>query len=182
MNCSVDGCDRPKFCKGMCTKHYQRFHTHGSPEFMSRREDGQGTIHKGYKEITIDGKQMLEHRHIMEVYLGRKLLPKEQVHHIDEDTLNNSIHNLKIVTNQTHRVEHAKGYSSRNGSSATHKYCSKCDTIKPRSEFMQTNILVGVLFVIVITGISLLKLAPSVLDLVKFISMLHKQYMLCSVS
>ena len=137
MICSIDGCERPKFCKGMCTKHYQRFHTHGSPEFIKIREAGQGTIHHGYKVITVDGKQVPEHRHIMEIYLGRKLLPKEQVHHIDGDTLNNRLDNLKIVTLQTHRVEHAKGYYSGNGSSETHKYCPKCKQVKPRTEFMK---------------------------------------------
>lgn len=31
MTCSVDGCDRPLNCKGMCAIHYRRTRTHGSP-------------------------------------------------------------------------------------------------------------------------------------------------------
>ena len=139
MDCSVNECERPKFCKGMCTKHYQRFHTHGSPDTVKRRENGAGTIHRGYLEVTVKGKQMLLHRYLMEMWKGRKLLPTEQVHHIDGDKLNNRIENLRIVTLQTHPKEHAKGYYSSNGSSATNKYCSKCGKVKPRSKFSQTK-------------------------------------------
>lgn len=30
--CSVDGCDRPFRCKGMCNMHYLRQRAHGSPQ------------------------------------------------------------------------------------------------------------------------------------------------------
>lgn len=29
--CSVEGCERPMYCRSMCTTHYQRFMTHGDP-------------------------------------------------------------------------------------------------------------------------------------------------------
>lgn len=29
--CNVDGCERPKFCRGWCTTHYQRWKAHGDP-------------------------------------------------------------------------------------------------------------------------------------------------------
>jgi len=56
------------------------------------------------KYISICGK--LKHRDIMEKYLGRKLLPTEIVHHIDENPLNNQIENLKIVSNHEHGLIH----------------------------------------------------------------------------
>lgn len=32
--CSVEDCNKPKFCKGYCTKHYQRNLKHGSPDII----------------------------------------------------------------------------------------------------------------------------------------------------
>jgi len=29
MTCSVTDCDRPRYCKGFCTKHYERWRAHG---------------------------------------------------------------------------------------------------------------------------------------------------------
>lgn len=45
-----------------------------------------------------DGSWMLEHRYVMEQYLGRKLLKNEQVKHVNEDGTDNSIDNLYLVT------------------------------------------------------------------------------------
>jgi hypothetical protein len=42
------------------------------------------------------------HRKIMEDFLGRKLNSDEIVHHIDGNTFNNNISNLKIVTKEEH--------------------------------------------------------------------------------
>lgn len=48
------------------------------------------------------------HREVMEAHLGRKLLPEEHVHHIDEDKANNDISNLEIVSNSQHRKIHSR--------------------------------------------------------------------------
>ena len=45
------------------------------------------------------------HRLIIEKYLGRFLKPKEVVHHIDGNKLNNNINNLKLFSNSS---EHFK--------------------------------------------------------------------------
>lgn len=139
MICSADRCERPSFCKGLCTKHYQRFYTHGSVTVINRRENGQGTIHHGYKEITVKGKQVPEHRNLIEVFLGRKLQRREVIHHINGDRLDNRLENLMILTNQTHTPIHKTGRYWHKGTSDTHKYCSKCEQVKPRIAFSITK-------------------------------------------
>jgi len=59
---------------------------------------------KGYIEI-LKNKWILEHRLIMEMYIGRELKPEEKVHHIDFDKKNNKIENLMLFKNQK---EHQK--------------------------------------------------------------------------
>jgi len=49
-------------------------------------------------------------RHLLEQKLGRKLLPNEQVHHIDENPLNNELTNLDIVLIGEHQRMHAQKY------------------------------------------------------------------------
>lgn len=49
-------------------------------------------------------------RVIMERYLGRQLLPDEDVHHIDGDVTNNSIENLQIIKHGEHQKQHSKKY------------------------------------------------------------------------
>ena len=44
---------------------------------------GKKWIHRGYVYFSLEsnGKQVLEHRHIMELHLGRELLKEEYIHH-----------------------------------------------------------------------------------------------------
>lgn len=56
----------------------------------------------GYRVIRVNKKAVYEHRHIMELHLGRKLLRYEHVHHINEDKTDNRIENLKVLTANEH--------------------------------------------------------------------------------
>lgn len=52
------------------------------------------------------GSYHLEHRMIMERYLGRPLWPQECVHHKNHDRQDNRLENLEIVERSTHSKHH----------------------------------------------------------------------------
>lgn len=63
----------------------------------------------GYVMITTDeGARELEHVYIAERMIGRKLLPTEIVHHIDENRQNNSEENLLVMSRSQHTRHHAE--------------------------------------------------------------------------
>lgn len=62
----------------------------------------------GTKYITVDGKQIEEHRLITERHVGRKLQHNEQVHHINGNKLDNRIENLLLLTNSEHQKLHGE--------------------------------------------------------------------------
>lgn len=91
--CSVKVCDRSAEVEGMCTTHRRRFlrgQTGWDDVIPEKAPDGTGYIDpKGYRIITVDGKQWREHRYNAEQVLGRSLRPNEDVHHVDTNRTNN---------------------------------------------------------------------------------------------
>lgn len=59
------------------------------------------------------------HRHVLSIKLGRWLTPSEQVHHIDENKLNNNPSNLQCLTASEHGSLH-------NSSERFAKICPVC--------------------------------------------------------
>ena len=75
------------------------------------RKVRKGWIANGYRFVMYRGQEIREHRLVMELHLGRKLLPSEFVHHINSNKLDNRIENLKIKTNSEHCTFHKTGKS-----------------------------------------------------------------------
>jgi len=63
-------------------------------------------MRKCYKAIKVNGEKKDEHRHIMEVHLGRKLTRNEVVHHVDGNKHNNDISNLEVMQRSEHSRMH----------------------------------------------------------------------------
>ena len=96
--CSVEGCDRQREGAGLCNMHYKRMRRSGAPGFVISLKQPRDGVHavNGYRYIRHGGKQVFEHRVVMEKVLGRPLRNNENVHHLDGDKLNNDPSNLEL--------------------------------------------------------------------------------------
>ena len=70
------------------------------------------TEQRKYVVIRVNGKQVREHRYVMEQYLGRKLESYEHVHHINGNPTDNKIENLQVLTNSEHQKLELSFFSS----------------------------------------------------------------------
>ena len=103
--CQVEGCDREAVRKTpypICNGHKNRLRKTGDVQadkpLQSRRKktDPIKPTYDGYIRFHINGRNVAEHRLIMEKILGRKLLPGENVHHVNGVRHDNRPQNLEL--------------------------------------------------------------------------------------
>lgn len=74
-------------------------------------KEGRYVNQEGYVCVLLPGpgrsRYKLEHRLVMEQYIGRPLTPGEVVHHRNGDKQDNRIENLELTTNAAHSAFHA---------------------------------------------------------------------------
>ena len=96
------GKTKMKFCSQECSKDYMRGEK--SPFYS-----GGVIVNNGYKAIYQSrGVYKLEHRHLMELKIGRPIKANEVVHHIDGNKKNNDINNLQLMDKREHDRLHTK--------------------------------------------------------------------------
>lgn len=128
--CLVEGCQRKHSCKGYCRTHWKRIQNgkdlYAPVRKASPGEWGPWRIKRGYvsrsRTVPAGREEQLQHRYVMEQHLGRKLLPHENVHHINGVKDDNRIENLELwSTSQpsgqrlTDKIEWAISFAAQYG-------------------------------------------------------------------
>ena len=104
--CRFQECGLPALYRGLCNTHNLQRIKWGEDGMRPLRKksadpDGWITTSEGYIARSVKTEKgvfrhQLQHRFVMEQKIGRKLLPGENVHHINGDRADNRIENLEL--------------------------------------------------------------------------------------
>lgn len=103
--CTYSGCDRSLSSAKYCETHYRQLKNSGELRPIRPRAgrywvDSHGYLARHNSWTNSDGKRVqqkvLQHREVMETAIGRKLLPGENVHHINGIRDDNRPENLEL--------------------------------------------------------------------------------------
>ena len=98
------------YCSDKCKNKVQSIGGELSGRWKGGRR--QYPCQKGYVMLSIGpNKRVFEHRYVMENHIGRKLKPKEVIHHLNENPSDNRIENLVLCKSSG---EHHAKYHSKN--------------------------------------------------------------------
>lgn len=112
--CSIDGCGKKHYGRGLCAAHWMRQRRTGSTRNTKpvRIIAPKGTGHittQGYRYIYVDGVKLFEHVAIVERLLGRPLKDNEDVHHVNECRSDNRHSNLVVCPDKKyHQLLHTR--------------------------------------------------------------------------
>jgi hypothetical protein len=92
-----------KYCSRKCTSIANPENTKKARAASPVMKRAGLTEKRKYVVINVAGKQVREHRFIMEQHLGRKLTKNEHVHHINGNPQDNRLENLQVLSNSEHQ-------------------------------------------------------------------------------
>lgn len=121
-----------RFKHGHNARHKNGFRLAGVNYLRMYRPDHEHSFSDGSVQI---------HTLVATAALGHALPPKAEVHHVNEDKMDNSNHNLVICQDRAyHLLLHARARVKRHGGNPnTQAICSHCHIVKDREFFSRSR-------------------------------------------